>query len=153
MPHVIVKLYPGRSEQQKIQITEKIVKNIVEIAECKDTAVSVAFEEIDSIDWAEKVYRPDIIDGRGTLYKKPGYDPFSVRQKKHEKTTLLMKQVREAAQVAEKTYESDDFNAMSWLDLELEDNPGSFDDFFDRAWDDLSAAEQEERLAAIRSVL
>lgn len=27
-------------------------------------------------DRAEKVYGPDIVNGAGTLYKKPGYDPF-----------------------------------------------------------------------------
>jgi len=26
-------------------------------------------------DWAEKVYKPDILDKLETIYKKPGYDP------------------------------------------------------------------------------
>ena len=85
MPHIIVKLYPGRSEQQKVELTKKIVKNVVEIAECKETSVSVAFEEIEPIDWAEKVYKPDIIDSQGVFYKKPGYDPFLSKQDKKEK--------------------------------------------------------------------
>ena len=32
MPHIIIKLYPGRSEQQKIMLAEEIVKNVVAIA-------------------------------------------------------------------------------------------------------------------------
>ena len=76
MPHVIVKLYPGRSEQQKKLLAEEIVKDVVAIAKCEEKSVSVAFEEIEPADWPEKVYKPDILDNRETLYKKPGYNPF-----------------------------------------------------------------------------
>ena len=38
-----------------------------------EDAVSVAFEEVKSQDWAEKVYKPDIINNSEKLYKKPGY--------------------------------------------------------------------------------
>jgi 4-oxalocrotonate tautomerase len=76
MPHVIVKLLPGRSEQQKTRLAEEIVKNVVDIAKCEEKSVSVAIEEIKSEDWAEKVYRPDILDNQKRLYKKPGYNPF-----------------------------------------------------------------------------
>jgi 4-oxalocrotonate tautomerase len=27
-------------------------------------------------DWADKVYKPDILNGDGELYKKPGYNPL-----------------------------------------------------------------------------
>ena len=76
MPHVIVKLYPGRSEQQKELLAEEIVKDVVAIAKCEEKSVSVAFEEIDPADWPQKVYKPDILDKRETLCKKPGYNPF-----------------------------------------------------------------------------
>ena len=76
MPHVIVKLYPGRSEQQKIRLAEAIVKDVVAIIRCGEESVSVAFEEIKPEDWAEKVYRPDILHNQQRLYKKPGYNPF-----------------------------------------------------------------------------
>jgi 4-oxalocrotonate tautomerase len=76
MPHVIVKLYPGRSEQQKNRLAEEIVKDIVAIAKCEEEAVSVAIEEIRPEDWAEKVYKPHILDNPERLYKKPGYNPF-----------------------------------------------------------------------------
>jgi len=76
MPHVIVKLYPGRSEQQKARLAQAIVKDVVAIAECEERSVSVSIEEIMSEDWAEKVYRPDILDKPEELYKKPGYNPF-----------------------------------------------------------------------------
>jgi 4-oxalocrotonate tautomerase len=73
MPHVIVKLWPGRSEQEKKQLADAIVKDVVTFAKCDESSVSVAIEEIKSADWAEKVYKPDIIDNANKLYKKPGY--------------------------------------------------------------------------------
>jgi 4-oxalocrotonate tautomerase len=72
-PHVIVKLYPGRSQQQKIRLAEQIVKDVVAIIKCGEESVSVAIEEIKPEDWAEKVYKPDILNAPGKLYKKPGY--------------------------------------------------------------------------------
>jgi 4-oxalocrotonate tautomerase len=77
MPHIIVKLWPGRSELQKCQLTDEIVKNVAEIAKCDKSSVSVAFEEILKKDWEEKVYKPDILAKAEQLYKKPGYTlPF-----------------------------------------------------------------------------
>ena len=76
MPHVIIKLYPGRTVDQKSQLAEAIAKDVAEIAVCKETSVSVAIEEIEESDWAETVYRPDILEKEDTLYKKPGYNPF-----------------------------------------------------------------------------
>ena len=76
MPHVIVKLYPGRSEEQKKKLAEAIVKDVVAIAKCEDKSVSLAIEEIEKQDWAERVYRGDIINNQDRLYKKPGYNPF-----------------------------------------------------------------------------
>jgi len=76
MPHVIVKLYPGRSEEQKTRLAEEIVKDVVAIAKCEEKSVSVAIEEIKPEAWAEEVYRPDIVNNQERLYKKPGYNPF-----------------------------------------------------------------------------
>lgn len=76
MPHVIVKMYPGRSEQQKARLAEAIAKDVMAIANVGDEVVSVAIEEVKSGDWADKVYKPDILNGAGKLYKKPGYNPL-----------------------------------------------------------------------------
>lgn len=73
MPHVIVKLYLGRSEQQKVRLAEQIVKDVVDIIKCGEESVSVAIEEIKPGDWAEKVFKPDILNAPGKIYKKPGY--------------------------------------------------------------------------------
>lgn len=76
MPHIIIKLYTGRSEQVKRQLADQIVKDVVTIAQCEEKAVSVAFEDVEPAEWAEKVYRPDILDKKNTLYREPGYNPF-----------------------------------------------------------------------------
>ena len=74
MSHVIVKLWPGKSEQQKNRLAEAIIKNVMDILHYGEESVSVAMEEVKSQDWIEKVYRPDIRNQWDKLYKKPGYD-------------------------------------------------------------------------------
>ena len=80
MPHVIVKLYPGRSAQQKKQLAREIVKSVVEIAVCEEKSVSVAFEEVEPDDWAENVYQSDILGNKKNLIIKPGYNPFQEKE-------------------------------------------------------------------------
>ena len=74
MPHVIVKLWPGKSEQQKRRLAEAITRDITTVLHYGDESVSVALEEVAAAEWSEKVYRPDIVEKVATLYKKPGYE-------------------------------------------------------------------------------
>ena len=76
MPHVIVKLVPGKSEQQKTRLADEILKDVMSVLNYGEEAVSVAIEEIEPKDWSEKVYRADILSHPEKLYKKPGYNPF-----------------------------------------------------------------------------
>ena len=73
MPHVIVKLWPGKSEEQKRRLAEAITRDVTTILHYGDESVSVAMDEVTPDEWREKVYRPDIIKGAARLYKKPGY--------------------------------------------------------------------------------
>lgn len=73
MPHVLVKHWPGKSEQQKRRLAERITKDVMDVFNYGEESVSVAMEEIAPEDWAEKVYRPDILGRSAKLYKKPGY--------------------------------------------------------------------------------
>jgi len=73
MPHVIVKLWPGKSEQQKMRLADKIANDVMDVLNYGEESVSVGFEEIKSQDWKDKVYKPDIQDKWEKLYKKPGY--------------------------------------------------------------------------------
>ena len=40
-------------------------------------ARSVSIEDFAPSDWTEKVYKPDIENGSGKLYKRPGYGPMA----------------------------------------------------------------------------
>lgn len=73
MPHVIVKLWPGKSETQKHKLADRIANDVMDALGYGEESISVAFEEISSGEWAEKVYKTDIENPRGMLYKKPGY--------------------------------------------------------------------------------
>lgn len=73
MPHVIVKLWPGKTEAEKERLTEKIAQDVMEVLDYEEESVSVAMEEIKSSDWAKQVYQPDIKAKWDKLYKKPGY--------------------------------------------------------------------------------
>ncbi len=75
MPHVIVKLWPGKSEKLKKRLAEEISKDVMDILNHGEESISVAFEEIEASDWLEKVYKPDILNKINTIYKKPGYNP------------------------------------------------------------------------------
>jgi 4-oxalocrotonate tautomerase len=75
VPHVIVKLWPGKSEQQKKKLAAEITKAVMSTLHYGEEAVSVAMEEVKATDWTEKVYKPDILAKRDTLYKQPGYKP------------------------------------------------------------------------------
>ena len=76
MPHVIVKLWPGKSEQQKKKLADEITKAVMTTLKYGEESVSVGFEEVGSKDWTEKVYKPDILGKPDTIYKKPGYNPL-----------------------------------------------------------------------------
>jgi len=76
MAHVIVKLWPRKSEQQKTRLAREITDSVMSVLNYGAESVFVGFEEIESQEWAEKVYRPDIKSKWDQLYKKPGYNPF-----------------------------------------------------------------------------
>jgi 4-oxalocrotonate tautomerase len=73
MPHVIVKLWPGKSDAQKACLAQQITQSVMDVLDYGDESVSVAFEEISAKEWKEKVYTPDILSHPEHLFKKPGY--------------------------------------------------------------------------------
>lgn len=73
MPHVSVKLWPGRSEAEKQRLAEAITEDVVRITGCSESSVSVSIEDVPSGEWKQKVYEPEIRGKAETLYKKPGY--------------------------------------------------------------------------------
>lgn len=51
-----------------------IAKNVMDVPGYGEESVSVAMKEIEARDWAENVYKPDIMNNPDQIYKKPGYD-------------------------------------------------------------------------------
>jgi len=75
MPHVIVKLWTGKSEQQKKKLAKEVTKVVMSTLNYGEESVSVGIEDVEPKDWTEKVYKPDILGKPQTIYKKPGYAP------------------------------------------------------------------------------
>jgi 4-oxalocrotonate tautomerase len=76
MPHVIVKLAIGRTEQEKMRLAEEFANAVQNVTGTADESVSVAVEDVAPEDWSEQVYGPDIKAKWDTVYRKPGYDPL-----------------------------------------------------------------------------
>ena len=75
MPHVIVKLWPGKSEPQKQKLADKITQAIGETLHYGEESPLGRLRRDCGKDWTEKVYKPDILGKKSTLYKQPGYEP------------------------------------------------------------------------------
>lgn len=75
MPHIIVKLWPGKSEQVKAKLAHQLLEDVMRLTNSAEESVSVAIEEVSAKDWVKKVYELDIAAHWDQLYEKPGYDP------------------------------------------------------------------------------
>jgi 4-oxalocrotonate tautomerase len=75
MPHVIVKMYSGRSETDKKRLAAEITEAVTRTLKYGEESVSVAIEEVEPRQWVETVYNPDILGHPDKIYKQPGYTP------------------------------------------------------------------------------
>ena len=73
MPHIEIKCFPGRSEEQKELCAEKVAQAAAEALGCKLSSVSVAIKEVEQADWKAQVWDKQIVPDADCLYKKPGY--------------------------------------------------------------------------------
>ncbi len=63
-----------QNRRTKKQMTGKIVEAVIDTISVSKDSISVSIEEVPADNWAEEVYKPDIIGKKHLLYKKPGYD-------------------------------------------------------------------------------
>jgi 4-oxalocrotonate tautomerase len=68
----MVKLGPGKSEQQTARLAEEIAKDVRNVLNSGEESVSVAIEEVSPEDWAEQVAKPEIVNNAENRDKKPG---------------------------------------------------------------------------------
>ena len=73
MPHVIVKLWPGRNDEIKSNLAKRIANTVAEELNVDMGDVSVAIEEVPREEWGEKVYKAEIKDNLN-IYHKPDYE-------------------------------------------------------------------------------
>lgn len=73
MPHVIVKLWPGRAEPQKQALAEAITQAVTAHLGYGADAISVGFDEVAPADWERAVVGPEILGKWPSLRKRPGY--------------------------------------------------------------------------------
>ena len=73
MPHIEIKCFPGRSEEQKRLCAEKVAQAAAEALGCKLSSVSVAIKEVEQADWKPQVWDKQIVPDADCLYKKPEY--------------------------------------------------------------------------------
>jgi 4-oxalocrotonate tautomerase len=81
VPHVIVKLYPGRTEDQKERLAAAISADVQRVLNYGPESVSVALQEVAPTNWESDVYERDIAANLDLLYKKPGYGRLAERRK------------------------------------------------------------------------
>ena len=74
MPHVHVKMYPGRTMEQKKELTDRIVKAMNETMGIESKWISVSYEEIVPEAWDDSVVKPDIAGKKEFLFKPPEYE-------------------------------------------------------------------------------
>ena len=73
MPHVVIKCFPGRTENQKKICAEKISEVIAETLGCKIESVSIAIKDVPENSWKTEVWDKEIKLNEKDLVKKPGY--------------------------------------------------------------------------------
>lgn len=73
MPYVSVKCYPGRTEEQKKQLAEKITRDVMEVFNAPAEHVSVSIQDVAPDKWQEQVYDTEIVNvPDSAMYKKSG---------------------------------------------------------------------------------
>ena len=73
MPHVYRKALARKIRTAEDSTRQRNRKGPKDLLKYGEESVSEAIEEVKPQDWAEKVYKPDILDNLEKLYKKPRY--------------------------------------------------------------------------------
>lgn len=77
MPHVIIKLHPGRTDAEKERLADRMAEVLHETLAYRPENVSVVVEEVAPERWMQNVYEPDIQQRQSDLFRRPGYGPLS----------------------------------------------------------------------------
>ncbi len=73
MPHIILKMYEGRSDEQKRAIAQALEDAMMASSGCSSASLSISIVDVSPAEWMEKVYEVDIRHQERALFKRPGY--------------------------------------------------------------------------------
>ncbi len=73
MPHVAVKLYAGKSEEEKQRIADAMTQALKDAIGSTTESVSVSIEDVPPSEWMSEVFDKEIVKNNHLLYKRPGY--------------------------------------------------------------------------------
>jgi 4-oxalocrotonate tautomerase len=74
MPHFQIKLLEGKTEAQKNELAQALVKTACEVLGNNEDSYSVSIEDYNEEVWKTQVYPNEIIRNKDILYKEPGYE-------------------------------------------------------------------------------
>mgnify|MGYP000064983695 CR=1 FL=1 len=71
MPHIVVNVWPGRSDEEKKTLANRIALDVADTFEMDTEYVSVSFEEVPEAEW-DAFCKREIEDKPDGVYKRPG---------------------------------------------------------------------------------
>ena len=73
MPHITVKMWPGRDRETKELLAKRLEEALREVTGVSSEAVSVVITDVPQDRWTETVVEPEILGHKEDLFKAPGY--------------------------------------------------------------------------------
>nr|WP_319400745.1 tautomerase family protein [uncultured Carboxylicivirga sp.] len=74
MPHLQIKLLEGKTEEQKQELAQELVKTAQRVIGYGEESFSVSIEDFTLEQWKNNVYPNEIMGKKDILYKEPGYE-------------------------------------------------------------------------------
>lgn len=72
MPHISVKMYPGRGADLKQKLSHELTRALVDTLGIPESAVSVSIYDVEKEKWNEAVVQPELVENPGCVFKKTG---------------------------------------------------------------------------------
>lgn len=73
MPHFAIKMLEGKTQEQKQELTQEIIKAAQRVIGHGNESYSVTIEDFTWDEWKQNVYPNDIMSRQDIIFKKPGY--------------------------------------------------------------------------------
>ena len=71
MPHIVVNIWPGRSDETKAELANRLALETAQVLQMDNEYVSVAFQEVPEADW-DAFCKREIDEKPENVFKRPG---------------------------------------------------------------------------------